>query len=335
MRLTSLALVLALAGLGGSVAAARPAKKASASKVQKASKKNRSQKVRKAPKARPAPRTARKPMVHMEAPAPPRDLSRLAPLAALPELPGSRPKALTHLEGIFPAEPRPAVPEGALPQTPGQLAASIQPVLGGQEPLPGQVPEAPLSFAALDLTHLDLLWPVETRTVSSAWGPRMRSRTVRVRRVSTRSAKARRKLVRVRYQGSHKGVDLNAPKGSDIYAALDGVVITSVRHPQYGNYVVLDHGSGVVTLYAHNRVNFVKEGDVVKRGQKIAEVGATGHATGPHLHFELRVDGGHRNPLPFLNEVEEVDAELAAQNELLQGPPEPPAPVQPARRRRR
>jgi murein DD-endopeptidase MepM/ murein hydrolase activator NlpD len=70
----------------------------------------------------------------------------------------------------------------------------------------------------------------------------------------------------------------------------------------------------VVTLYAHHRANFVQSVDIVRRGQKIAEVGRTGNATGPHLHFELRLTGQHKNPLPFLNEAEEIPAELVAQN---------------------
>jgi murein DD-endopeptidase MepM/ murein hydrolase activator NlpD len=164
------------------------------------------------------------------------------------------------------------------------------------------------TYAPADPDHLDLLWPVETRTISSAWGPRMRTKTVRV--------KNQRKK-RVRYKGRHRGVDLNAPAGTSVFAALDGQVIVAGKHKQYGNYVVVDHGNGVVTLYAHHQLNLVHEGDIVRRGQKIAEVGRTGNATGPHLHFELKVDGLHRNPLPVLNDEEEISAELAAQNALL------------------
>jgi murein DD-endopeptidase MepM/ murein hydrolase activator NlpD len=123
-----------------------------------------------------------------------------------------------------------------------------------------------------------------------------------------------RKVLR-RFLGTHKGVDLSAPKGSDIYAALDGEVVLSGRHKQYGNFVAVDHGNGVVTLYAHCSRNFVQEGQVVRRGQKIAEVGRTGNATGFHLHFELRLDGTPVNPLPKLNDMEEVPADLVAQNE--------------------
>ena len=95
---------------------------------------------------------------------------------------------------------------------------------------------------------------------------------------------------------------------------LDGEIVAVGRHRQYGFYVVVDHGNGVSTLYAHNKANYVQEGDIVRRGQKIGEVGRTGNATGAHLHFELRLRGNRVNPLPLLNDVEEVSGELLAQN---------------------
>jgi len=113
-------------------------------------------------------------------------------------------------------------------------------------------------------------------------------------------------------------VDLTGPQGSSVFAALEGRVVEVGRHRQYGNYVVLDHGHGVTTLYAHNRVNCVRLGEEVVRGQKIAEVGRTGNATGPHLHFELRFDGVPQNPLPFLNDEEELSADVLALNDLIQ-----------------
>ena len=98
---------------------------------------------------------------------------------------------------------------------------------------------------------------------------------------------------------------------------MDGLVVVAGKHKQYGNYVVVEHGNGVHTLYAHHSLILVQEGEIVRRGQKIAEVGRTGNATGPHLHFELKVDGVQRNPLPVLNEEAEIPAELAAKNALL------------------
>ena len=170
-------------------------------------------------------------------------------------------------------------------------------------------PKVPGGFEPADPAHLDLLWPVETRTISSAWGPRMRCRVVR----KASKVDHRKRVIR-RFLGSHRGVDLSAPKGSDIYAALDGRVVACGRHKEYGNFVAVDHGNGVMTLYAHNNRNLVADGDLVRRGQKIAEVGRTGNATGPHLHFELRLDGLPQNPLPRLNDAEEIPADLVAQN---------------------
>jgi murein DD-endopeptidase MepM/ murein hydrolase activator NlpD len=135
-------------------------------------------------------------------------------------------------------------------------------------------------------------------------------------RVKTIRVKDQRKK-RVRYRSRHKGVDLTAPTGTAVFAALDGQVVFSGKHKGYGNYVLVDHGNGVATLYAHHSLNLVQAGDIVRRGQKIAEVGRTGNATGPHLHFELRVDGMQRNPLPVLNDEEEVPSDRAAQNALL------------------
>ena len=239
----------------------------------------------------------------------------LHPVSPLPETPALGPASLVHLERVLPVDVRLDPPvrmesrdRSAVSAAASPALASLRTVLpegNSDVPLPPPI-LAPQGFEAADPAHLDLLWPVETRTVSSAWGPRMRSKTVRV--------KARKRKV-LRYRGSHRGVDLSAPQGADVYAALDGQVVASGRHRQYGNFVVLDHGNGVVTLYAHHSRNFVQEGEVVLRGQKIAEVGRTGNATGPHLHFELRVKGLPSNPLPMLNDSEEIPAELMVRNQ--------------------
>ncbi|MCC7059147.1 MAG: M23 family metallopeptidase [Burkholderiaceae bacterium] len=98
----------------------------------------------------------------------------------------------------------------------------------------------------------------------------------------------------------HEGLDLSAPKGTPIRAAAAGVVIFAERHPGYGNQVDIDHGNGLVTRYAHASRLDVTAGEIVMQGQKIAEVGSTGRSTGPHLHFEVRVDGVATNPLDYL-----------------------------------
>jgi murein DD-endopeptidase MepM/ murein hydrolase activator NlpD len=98
----------------------------------------------------------------------------------------------------------------------------------------------------------------------------------------------------------HTGLDFPANPGTPILAAAGGVVLSAGPHPQYGQLVEIDHGNGLVTRYAHTSRMLVKQGDIVKRGQKIAEVGSTGRSTGPHLHFEVLVDGVQQNPAKFL-----------------------------------
>jgi murein DD-endopeptidase MepM/ murein hydrolase activator NlpD len=130
-----------------------------------------------------------------------------------------------------------------------------------------------------------LAWPVpSTRNISSGYGYRTHPVTGE-----------RNKM--------HKGIDIAAPRGTDIVAAEDGVVIVAQWTNGYGNTVIVDHGSNTWTLYAHIRSGGikVKEGQVVKRGQKVAEVGSTGRSTGNHLHFEVRVNQNAVNPMGYLN----------------------------------
>lgn len=98
----------------------------------------------------------------------------------------------------------------------------------------------------------------------------------------------------------HTGLDFPAETGTPIVAAAGGVVIAQEYHAAYGNLVEIDHGNDLVTRYAHTSKVFVRKGDIVKRGQKIAEVGSTGRSTGPHLHFEVWVAGVPQNPQKFL-----------------------------------
>jgi murein DD-endopeptidase MepM/ murein hydrolase activator NlpD len=101
----------------------------------------------------------------------------------------------------------------------------------------------------------------------------------------------------------HYGIDLAAPEGAAVRAPVEGRVLMSGFKGGYGNLVVLDHGQGLSTLYAHNRENKVKEGDWVKRGDLLATVGSTGRSTGPHLHFEVRRQGASEDPRTFLSSV--------------------------------
>ncbi|HEY8360405.1 MAG TPA: M23 family metallopeptidase [Ramlibacter sp.] len=98
----------------------------------------------------------------------------------------------------------------------------------------------------------------------------------------------------------HTGLDFQADPGTAIHAAAGGVVVAAETHFAYGNMVEVDHGNNLVTRYAHASRVLVKKGDLVKRGQKLAEVGSSGRSTGPHLHFEVMVQGVHQDPHKFL-----------------------------------
>ena len=98
----------------------------------------------------------------------------------------------------------------------------------------------------------------------------------------------------------HEGVDFMANAGTAIRASAGGVVAYASLHSQYGNMVEIDHGNDIVTRYAHASRLLVKVGQVVRRGEKVAEVGSTGRSTGNHLHFEVRYKGIAQNPVRFL-----------------------------------
>jgi murein DD-endopeptidase MepM/ murein hydrolase activator NlpD len=122
-----------------------------------------------------------------------------------------------------------------------------------------------------------LVWPTSGGTISSGFGPR--------------------------WGRQHRGIDIPRPYGTPIYAAADGTVVQVVTGwgGGYGNYIVIYHGGGISTLYSHNSRNAVSVGEKVKVGQILGYVGATGNATGPHLHFEVRVNGSPVNPLGYLH----------------------------------
>jgi murein DD-endopeptidase MepM/ murein hydrolase activator NlpD len=99
---------------------------------------------------------------------------------------------------------------------------------------------------------------------------------------------------------THSGIDIAAPTGTPLKAADSGVVILSEWYGGYGRAIVVDHGRGFATLYGHLSKQNVKEGDKVNKGQVIGLVGSSGVATGPHLHFEVRINGETTDPLPYL-----------------------------------
>jgi murein DD-endopeptidase MepM/ murein hydrolase activator NlpD len=101
----------------------------------------------------------------------------------------------------------------------------------------------------------------------------------------------------------HTGLDFQANVGTPIVAAAGGVVVVQEVHPAYGNMIEVDHGNQLITRYAHASRVLVKKGDLIKRGQKIAEVGNSGRSTGPHLHFEVLINGVTQDPQKFLSSV--------------------------------
>ncbi|MCE9625954.1 MAG: M23 family metallopeptidase [Deltaproteobacteria bacterium] len=98
----------------------------------------------------------------------------------------------------------------------------------------------------------------------------------------------------------HLGVDIAAPYGSPVLAPADGKVAFVGHKNGYGLTVIIDHGGNLTTLFAHNSEAFVSEGESIKKGQEISRIGMSGHSTGPHVHYEVRIDGNAVNPSKFL-----------------------------------
>lgn len=101
----------------------------------------------------------------------------------------------------------------------------------------------------------------------------------------------------------HYGIDIGAEKGSEIYAAFSGVIEVAENNDSYGNYILIDHGEDVKTLYAHCNQLLKSEGDKVAKGEKIALVGCTGQSTGDHLHFEVIISNERYDPEPLLKGI--------------------------------
>lgn len=121
-------------------------------------------------------------------------------------------------------------------------------------------------------------WPLDTPRVTSMFG--------------------------TRWGRPHEGIDLTAPIGTPVFAADAGeVVYSGARVRGYGNMIVLKHADELMTVYAHNSVLLVRVGERVSAGQRVALTGQSGHATGPHLHFEVRRGQTPRDPLPYLPEI--------------------------------
>ena len=105
----------------------------------------------------------------------------------------------------------------------------------------------------------------------------------------------------------HKGTDIAMPTGAAIIAANDGVVIKSMYTTGYGNMVMIDHGGGVTTVYGHGSEIVAETGQTVKRGDIIMKAGSTGWSTGPHLHFEIRINGNYVNAVPYITKQSNIE----------------------------
>ncbi len=148
--------------------------------------------------------------------------------------------------------------------------------------------ELVLTAPAFQEERIPLVWPVEGPVIST-FGQRAR--------------------------GWHAGIDISAEMGSQVYAAAPGTVVYSGWIRSYGQVVKIEHSNGFITLYAHNLQNLVEAGVEVEAGQVIATAGRSGHATGPHVHFEIRRDGRAYNPLHLLEPSDQTpifDGDVAA-----------------------
>lgn len=116
----------------------------------------------------------------------------------------------------------------------------------------------------------------------------------------------------------HSGVDISAPTGANFVAAADGVVTKASYNGAYGNMVIIDHGGGISTLYAHGSEIMVQTGQTVKRNDVVLKVGSTGYSTGPHAHFEVRVNGTPVEPLDYITSSTNVtdNSQNSTGNEL-------------------
>jgi lipoprotein NlpD len=164
---------------------------------------------------------------------------------------------------------------------PGQIRVGQRIFIPGTaEQLPVEtiapIETAPATPSSPEPVPETFIWPVNG-TINSGFGPRGLS--------------------------FHDGIDIAAPAGTPIRAIEDGEVIYSDQLRGYGNMVILRHADGIVSVYAHNESNLVREGQSVVRGEVVARVGSTGRVSGPHLHFEIRRNNAAQDPLRYLPQL--------------------------------
>jgi murein DD-endopeptidase MepM/ murein hydrolase activator NlpD len=180
----------------------------------------------------------------------------------------------------------------ARPLSMGELSDQVERVAKGVESRADylDVVESELLSAQVRTALLPQNTPVPAGFVGSGFGPRLDPFSGQM--------------------AMHAGLDFAAPVGTPILAAAGGVVSAAEHNPAYGNMVAIDHGNGLQTVYAHASKVEVRAGEIVRKGQQIAQVGSTGRSTGSHLHFEVHVNGAPQNPARFLSR-QSADSPLA------------------------
>lgn len=147
---------------------------------------------------------------------------------------------------------------------------------------------SPMPAVAMPTVSVPSRMPLEQARVSSGYG--MRNHPV------------------LRKRARHNGIDLAAPTGTPVYATADGTVERANWFSSYGKYIQIGHGNAIETRFAHLSRIVVSDGQKVRKGDLIGYVGSTGRSTGPHLHYEVRVDGRAVDPRPFMVETEAQEA---------------------------
>lgn len=202
-----------------------------------------------------------------------------------------------------------AAQTGIRPQDLEKSGATGKDGRGGPLVLPNDLTEKELSRALDSVAHqmevrTDLLSVIDAQLFEERVKKSLLPTTLPVNVPWNASAFGWREDPFTGLRAMHEGVDFPAEPGTPIVAAAAGVVLSAERHPDYGLLIEIDHGNDMTTRYAHASRLLVKAGDVVKRGQLIAEVGTSGRSTGPHLHFETRFKGVAQNPNRFLQQAQ-------------------------------
>lgn len=171
----------------------------------------------------------------------------------------------------------------AIRERKGEFAAELGSQDGASKDIEDILREAQLVTGQVTSFDGEFIPPVNPLDIGSYFGPRLHPILGYVR--------------------SHDGIDLDGPSGGAIYAAADGTVVVAGTQGGYGTTVVLDHGAGLGTLYAHQSALAVRVGDRVSKGEVIGYIGSTGLSTGPHLHWEVRINGVPVDPMPYLSRL--------------------------------